>query len=512
MMDIVFGLGPILIVALGATLLMLAEALGKPAVAAGAPGSGVVVDAGAGRAGELGFGAAIVLFAGAAASVGVWLAGPETLELGSVLPWLVVDRAALFTSFTLCLGGGLAALLAAGYLPEHRLDRAEFFPLMLFATVGAQVLAAAGDFLTLFIGLETLSLGAYCMIGIRRGSPRAAEAALKYFLLGSFAAALMLFGFVLLYGATGRTDLAGLGEAVAGIGVDGVGVAPGPVLIGLVLLLVGFAFKVSAVPFHMWTPDAYEGAPTPATAYMAVVVKAAAFAIMLRVLVGAFGTPALTSFGYGWPGALAVLAVLTMTVANLTAVRQTSVKRMLAYSSIAHAGYALVGVVAIATVGGAGVASVLFYLLTYAVSTAGAFGALIWAGSRGAEAVSYQDLAGLGKRAPAVALAFSVFLLSLAGMPPFAGFFGKLFVFQTAIDGGLYWLAIVGLANSVIGAYYYLRVLVFMYMREPAIGAPVVAPMRSGVVVAALVIAAFFVFLLGLCPTDVLTAASAAGK
>jgi NADH-quinone oxidoreductase subunit N len=275
------------------------------------------------------------------------------------------------------------------------------------------------------------------------------------------------------------------------------------VLMALVLIVAGLAFKVSAVPFHMWTPDAYEGAPTPATNFMAVAVKSAAFAMLLRVLLVAFGDSRLLSWGAGWPPAIAVLAILTMTIANVIAGRQESVKRMLAYSSIAHAGYALVGVVA-AVKSPAAVPSVLLYMLTYTVSTAGAFGALILCGRRGAEAVTYEDLAGIGRRHPAAALAFSLFLVSLAGIPPTAGFFGKWFVFRAAMDSGMYTLTIVAFLNSVIGVYYYLRVMVFMYMREPAAGAPFATPMKSGYVNAALVLSAVLVLVLGIMPNTYL--------
>src|SRR5688500_6626033 len=425
---------------------MLAEAFGKPQSPEGYNAAGGVIDAGAGRSAEIALGAAIVLFAGAITSIGLWLVGPETLEgVAAVQPYLIVDRFTLFFWFTLCLGGGLAALLAGGYLPEHNLDRAEFFPLMLFATVGAMALAASGDLLGLFVGLETMSIGVYAMIGLRRGNVRASEAALKYFLLGGFAAGLLLFGGALLYGATGHTDFAGIGAAIADTGTP---VSAGLVLGGLALLLVGLAFKVSAVPFHMWTPDAYEGAPTPATTFMAAAVKTAAFASLLRVLIVAFGDPRLMSWGAGWPAVLSILAVLTMTLGNLVAGRQESVKRMLAYSSIAHAGYALVGVVSVMG-SKSGVASVLFYMLGYTVSTAGAFGALILCGRRGAEAVSYEDLAGIGRRHPGAGVAFSFFLLSLAGVPPTAGFFAKFYVFGAAIDAELYVLSVIGLLNSV---------------------------------------------------------------
>lgn len=483
-MALAFVLSPLLIVAAGALLLMLAEALSK-------------------RHGGLALGASIVFAAGFAFSVGVWLYGVEEIpDADWLAPWLVIDRFTIFFDGILCLGGVLASLLAGGYLPEHDLERGEFYALLLFSTVGAMMVAAAGDALIVFLGLETMSIGAYAMTAFRRTSPRSAEGALKYFLLGSFAAALLLYGFALLYGATGHTDLAGIGEAVRRGGER----TP-MVIIALVLVLVGLVFKVSAVPFHMWTPDAYEGAPTPATTYMAAVVKAGAFAMLLRVLLTCFGDPASMSWSAGWPPALAWIAVLTMTVANLVAGQQESVKRMLAYSSIAHAGYLLVGVVATMRSMPQASAAVLFYLLTYMVSTAGAFGALILCGRRGAEAVSYEDLAGIGRRHPAAALAFSLFLVSLAGIPPTAGFFGKWFVFRAAMESGFYVLTIIAFVNSVIGAYYYLRVLVFMYMREPAAGAPVAVPMRSGYVAAALLLSAILVLVLGIVPSQSLDVA-----
>jgi NADH-quinone oxidoreductase subunit N len=509
-MNLIFALSPLLAVAAGALLLMLAEALGKPVGAAGLNSEGVVMDAGAGRAPELGLGSAVILLSGAVLSIGVWLVGPERLPgIEAVAPYFIVDRFSLFYSFVLCLGGALSCLLGGGYLPEHDIDRSEFFSLVLWSTVGAIALAAAGDLLTLFVGLETMSLGVYSMIALRRGSLKASEGALKYFLLGSFAAAIQLFGAGLLYGATGHTDLAGIGQAIRTIGAEGSTVSPTLVLFALVLSVVGLAFKVGAVPFHMWTPDAYEGAPTPTTTFMAVALKSAAFAILMRMLVVGFGDERLSSWGAGWPPIVAALAVLSMTVGNLVAGRQESVKRMLAYSSIAHAGYGLVGVAAIL---GSEQAepSVSFYMLTYTVSTAGAFGALILCGSRGREAVSYEDLAGVGRRHPAAALAFSVFLLSLAGVPPLAGFFGKLYVFTAAVDAGLYWLTVVGLLNSVVGAYYYLRVMVYMYMREPVAGAAVAVPMRSTMVNAALLLAAFAVVFLGVFPTQALELAAAA--
>jgi NADH-quinone oxidoreductase subunit N len=485
-MRLALAISPLLVVGIGALLLMLAEAFATRTSR----------DAPARPVGGLALGAALVLLTSAAFAGGLWMFGIEQLtEASSVAPWLLTDRFTLFFDMLLGLGGALAALLAGGYLPEHQMDRGEFYSLLLFSTFGAMMLAAAGDALTLFLGLETMSIGAYAMTAFRRASARSAEGALKYFLLGSFAAALLIYGFALLYGATGHTDLVGIGATTK------TWAARNPmVIVGAALVLVGLAFKVSAVPFHSWAPDAYEGAPTPATTFMAVGVKAGAFAVLLRVLTLAFGGAGWTSWAAGWPPVIATLAVLTMTVANLIAGRQESVKRMLAYSSIAHAGYVLVGVTAMLRDPQEGGASVLYYLLTYTVSTAGAFGALILCGSRGREAVSYEDLSGVGKRHPVPALAFSLFLVSLAGLPPTAGFFGKWYVFKAAMEGGLYWLAILAFLNSVVGAYYYLRVLVYMYMREPAAGAPVAVPMRSLYVGAALIVSAALVLALGLAP------------
>ena len=487
------GMAPLEVITLGGLLLMIAEAFTKRREESD--------DRHVGPSSEMALATAVTLFVGAIFAAAVWFVGPEKLEgVKSLAPYLLVDRFTTFVTFILCLGAGLASLLAGGYLPEHKLDRGEFYPLIIFSTVGAIILAASGDILSLFLGLETMSLGVYAMTGFRRTSPRSTEAAVKYFLLGSFAAALLLYGAALLYGQTGHTDFNGIRLALTTPAMTALKPNLGIVIIASALLLVGLAFKVSAVPFHMWTPDAYEGAPTPATGYMAVAVKTAAFAAFVRVLSTALGHPDMTSWGTGWPPVIAFLAVVTMTVANFTAGRQESVKRMLAYSSIAHAGYVMVAVVAMPQGTAEAQSAILFYLLAYTVSTIGAFGTLILCGSRGAEAVSYEDLAGLGKRHPAVAGAFSLFLLSLAGVPPTGGFFGKLNIVKAALGAGHNWLTIILLLNSVVAAYYYLRVLVFMYMREPAPGAPLAKPMRSGYVASALVLAGLAVLALGAWP------------
>ncbi|MCC7534994.1 MAG: NADH-quinone oxidoreductase subunit N [Deltaproteobacteria bacterium] len=489
-MTTVLALSPLLVVAIGGCLMMLADVFAKDRS-------------------ELAFTTAVTLGIGAILAAALAVMGPPEGQIDSLGGHLALDRLTYFVTAVTGLGGALSALLAGGHLQEHGIERGEFYPLLLFATLGAMILAAATDLLTLFIGLETMSLGAYCMTAFRRSSPRSAEGGVKYFLLSSFAAAILLYGGALLYGVTGHTGLVAIAQSL------GSGKAGDPLaVVALALLVIGLAFKVGAVPFHMWAPDAYEGAPTPATAFMASVVKAAAFAAMIRVLLRAFGDSTSSSALAGWPPIVAGLTLATLIVANLAAVRQSSVKRMLAYSSLAHAGYVMIGLLAAWRTGEHGRASMLFYLLAYAASTAGAFGGLILCGSKGKEAVSYEDLAGIGRRHPAVALPFAFFLLSLAGIPPTAGFFAKYYVFSAAVEagGGMVILAIVGALSSAVGLFYYLRVLVFMYMREPAAGAAVAVPMKSGYVVAALGIAAVLVLLIGAFPGPVLEVALSAAK
>ena len=460
----------------------------------------LVVDAFITDKAELAIVSGVVLFSGAGLSLALALLPQSLAAAAPIAPYLAVDRMAQFWNLTICLGAGFSALLAGGYLREHRIERGEFYPMLVLSAFGAMVMADATDLLSVFIGLETMSLGVYCLVAYRRGSARSTEGGLKYFLLGSFAAALYLFGAALLYGATGHTDLVGIGKSVAA----GETMSLSLVLLGLLMLLVSLLFKVSAVPFHMWTPDAYEGAVTPVTTFMSVVVKSAAFAVLLRVLLVGFADPLSANITTGWPAVLAGLSALTMVYGNVAAVVQTSVKRMLAYSSIAHAGYVLIGVVAMFDPASRpdAVSGVLYYLVGYTVSNVLAFGSLIAAGSYGKEAVSYEDLAGLGRRHPMLALPFVIGVLSLMGFPPTAGFFGKWYVFSAALGSGseLVWLVVVGVLSSVIGAYYYLRVVVYLFMKEPEPGAPVAVPMRSGYVAGALAIAGYLVMQLGIAP------------
>lgn len=369
----------------------------------------------------------------------------------------VHDGFTVFFTLLLCAAGAVAVLLSWDYVRRTRIHHGEYYALLLCATLGMVVMAAANDLITMFLGLELMSLSLYVLVGFRRGSLESNEAALKYFLLGAFASGFLLYGIALIYGATGTTNLAEMAAFLTGSPLR-----DNPLLlVGGVLLLAGLLFKVAAVPFHMWTPDAYEGAPTPVTAFMSVGAKAAAFAALLRFVLRALG-----DVPVAWEPLLATVAVLTMTVGNVTALLQVNLKRMLAYSSIAHAGYLLVAVVA---GGPAGASAALFYLAVYAVMNLGAFGVLTLLGRGTQEPVLMADIAGLGFRRPWLGLALTVFMLSLGGIPPTAGFMGKFYVFGTALQAGLVPLVVIGVLNSVVSIFYYLRVTVALYMEEPGV-------------------------------------------
>jgi len=368
----------------------------------------------------------------------------------------------------------VAVLQSWDYVKRTRINHGEYYALLLSATLGMILMAASSDLITIFLGLELMSLALYVMVGSRRDQLESNEAALKYFLLGAFASGFLLYGIALIYGATGSTNLRGI---TAFMSDSPLGRSP-LFITGALLLLVGFGFKVAAVPFHMWTPDAYEGAPTSVTAFMSAGAKAAGFAALLRVA----GT-ALTVAEIDWRPILTGLAILTMTVGNVSALLQTNVKRMLAYSSIAHAGYVLV---ALAAGGTQGASAALFYLAVYSFMNLGAFGILALLGRGQDERVLISDLAGLGFRQPLLGLAMTVFMISLGGIPPTAGFMGKIYVFGAALDAGLVPLVIVGVLNSVVSVFYYLRITVAMYMQEPQ-GEPVAVSWSVPAVVGVLV-------------------------
>jgi NADH-quinone oxidoreductase subunit N len=369
------------------------------------------------------------------------------------------DAFSIFFHLLIGLVSILVVLISGPYLERENLESAEFFALVLFATAGMGVLSSAQELLTAFIGLEMSSISSYILAGYRRDTLKSSESAMKYFLLGSFATAFFLYGIALVYGVTGTTNLAQMGAADSTSNL---------LKLGLSLILIGLGFKVAAAPFQLWTPDVYEGAPTPVTALFSAGPKAATFALLLRIFAD---VPAATHF---WFWAFWILAALTMFVGNLGALVQTNVKRMLAYSSIAQAGNILVAFAAVTylegnsdTGGAAAFAAVLFYLLSYALVKLGAFTIVSQLGGAGEKHLSLDDYAGLGSRQPVVAAVLSLFLLSLLGLPVTAGFFGKFYVFKAAVNSHLIWLAVLMAANSIIGAYYYFRLIVVMYMREP---------------------------------------------
>jgi NADH-quinone oxidoreductase subunit N len=368
---------------------------------------------------------------------------------------VVVDNYSLFFKIIFLITAGLTVLMSIRFLQAEEAEYGEYYVLVLFAAVGMMFMASAADLIIVFLGLETFSLAVYVLAGFFRTQPKSNESALKYFLLGAFSAGFLLYGIALIYGATGTTNLKGIYEFVQKIHL----LTDPLLLIGMGLLIVGFGFKVASVPFHMWTPDVYEGAPTSVTAFMSVGPKAAGFAAFLRVFVYA-----LSSLQTDWVWILWVLAVLTMTLGNVVAIAQKNIKRMLAYSSIAHAGYILVAMVAASELG---TASVLFYLLAYAFMNLGAFGVVILYGRRGEENINIGDYSGMAYKYPLLAAAMAIFMFSLAGIPPTAGFVGKFYIFSSAVKAGYIGLAIIGVLNSALSVYFYLRVTVMMYMRNP---------------------------------------------
>ena len=400
----------------------------------------------------------------------------------------ISDNFSFGARLVILTAAGLAILLSAGYVPQFTNQLGEFYTLVLLCAAGMMAMASAVDLIVIFLALEIFSLGLYILTGIYRENPRSTEAAMKYFLLGAFASAFFVYGAALLYGAGGSTNLSAIAETLAAGQGD-----PTLLLPGMALLFVGFGFKVGLVPFHMWTPDVYQGAPTPVSAFMSAGTKMAAFAAFIRVLMTALPAQQET---WAWP--LAILAVLTMTLGNVTALRQTAMKRMLAYSSIAHAGYVLVALVP-GTVAGASAA--LFYLFTYAFMNIGAFAVVVALEKVSEGDVEQRQMAGLGSRAPVLALMMAIFMFSLSGIPPLAGFFGKFFAFKAAVDGGWMWLTIVAMINSAISAYYYLRVTVAMYFDEAPEGVDVAQPASRMSLNWGLGIAAAAVVVIGLFPS-----------
>ena len=411
----------------------------------------------------------------------------------------LADGYAAFFKVLFLIAAALTVLISLRYLDDEGIHRGEYYALLLFATVGMMFMAGGGDFITIYLGLELMSLSTYVLVGFIRRDGASTEGAVKYFLMGAFTSGILLYGLALLYGLTGSTNLTAVAQGLAGLSLDN----PALVL-ATILVVVGFGFKIAAVPFHMWAPDTYEGAPTSITAFMSSAVKAAALAGLARVFVVALFPSAEIWEALWW-----ILAALSMILGNVVAIAQTSLKRMLAYSSISHAGYALIGVVAATQAREVGLAGALFYMFVYLFATMGTFSMVILLTHRGFRSDKIADFAGLGRSAPLAAFVYIIFFLSLAGIPPTAGFVGKLVVFRAAIESGYIVLAVIGVATSAIAAYYYFMVIKTMFMEE-AVVQPQLSPSRSlalglGIMVVATV-------LLGLFPAVVLNAVTESVK
>jgi NADH-quinone oxidoreductase subunit N len=408
---------------------------------------------------------------------------------------LAVDRFALFFKILFLVAAGITVLMSMSYLAVEGASPGEYYFLVLCATLGMMIVSGGIDLITIFIGLETMTVSFYILAGFIKPSQRSNEAAVKYFLLGAFSVGILLYGMSLMYGLSGTTSLRAMASAFAGQERD-----PRLVL-AVILVVAGVGFKIAAVPFHMWAPDVYEGAPTPITAFLSVGSKAASFAMLLRIFLE--GLPVMSE---KWRLLFYVLSIITMTVGNFAALTQTNLKRMLAYSSIAHAGYVLIGVVA----GTArGVTATLIYLLIYSFMQLGAFAVIVLLRRRDEIGDELKDFSGLAFRNPFAAFAMLLFMLSLGGIPPTAGFMGKFWLFSAAIDAGYYWLAVIGVLNSAVSLYYYIRVVVFMYLKKETIGSE---PRTSPALALALAVAVVATLVLGVYPRLLFEVAEASAR
>ena len=423
------------------------------------------------------------------------LTGPRLLTFSNMF---ISDTFAVFTKILVLIGSALAIIISQGFLERHNMARFEYSILIVFAVLGMMMMISANDLIALYLGLEMQSLSLYVIAAFQRDDTRSTEAGLKYFVLGAVASGMLLYGSSLIYGFTGTTNFDQL-HAVFQAGQEGA-VNIG-VIFGIVFILAGLAFKVSAVPFHMWTPDVYEGAPTPVTAFFSVAPKIAALALFIRVMVGPFG-PLVAE----WQQIIVFISVASMMLGAFAAINQRNIKRLMAYSSIGHVGYALIG---LAVGNEAGIRGMLIYLAIYLFMNIGTF-ACILCMRRGDKMVEgIDDLAGLGKTHPMLALAFAVFMFSMAGIPPLAGFFGKLYIFLPAIEEGLYGLAVIGVLSSVVAAFYYLRIVQIIYFEDTdqVLDKPLSRDLGLVITVTGLLITFFFVY-----PAPVLAAAAAAAK
>ncbi len=414
---------------------------------------------------------------------------------------LAIDRLAIVGQGLIVVIAALSMCMGAAAITTQGIVRGEYFALTLFGVSGMMLMVSAAELLTFFVGLEIMSLAVYVLVGFRRSDRRSQEAALKYFLSGAFASAFFLFGAAMIFGATGTTDYAGISAVATKLVSGNVGQMQTLLLVGAMLCVIGFAFKVAAVPFHMWAPDAYQGAPTMVTGFMAATVKAAAFVSFLRFVLLAIGDGSTRHVAW-MVDLLAILAIVTMTLGNLSAVLQRNVKRMLAYSSIAHAGYLLVGMVGALEKGDVAVQGLVFYLFVYGLSTLGAFGVLIALERKNArhDEMLINRFAGVGFAHPALGVAFAVFMFALSGIPPTAGFAGKVLLFGPALDAGHIWLVIIAVLNSVVSVYYYLSVVVYMFMKNAPARPNLEARVFSPWLVGSLAVTTFSVLIVGMTP------------
>lgn len=426
----------------------------------------------------------------------IFARNPTGTTLFSFHETFTIDNYSLFFNFIFLLSTGLTILISHSYIKREEINHGEYYALIMFSTIGMMLMASGADLLNIYIGLEVMSISIYILTGFKRSKLISNEASLKYFLLGAFATGFLLYGISAIYGTTGTINLRQIAGFIAGKG----GISDPLLLMGMGLIIIGLGFKVASVPFHAWVPDVYEGAPTAITAFMSVGPKAAGFAAFLRIFMTAFG-----SSHYEWQKVIFILAVLTMTMGNIVAIAQTNIKRMLAYSSIAHAGYLLIALVAANNMG---VPGTLFYILAYTFMNIGAFAIVIVLSHKGDEFIQINDYAGLGFKRPLLAIAMTLFMLSMAGVPPMAGFVGKFYIFSAAIKSGYVGLAVIGVINSVISVYYYLRITVIMYMKEST---REFAPLTiSPLIVAAIVISVIGTLQLGIFPSRVMEIAQQA--
>jgi NADH-quinone oxidoreductase subunit N len=473
MLNQIIPIVPVLIVALSACAVLVAESFRRR-----------------GERMPMGWLGLIGLTGGIVTSLSLW--DRDAVGFGVV----VLDNFAIFFNVLVCAIGILTILVSAGSAERDSLPVGEYYAVMLFAVVGMMLMGSTRDLLVMFVALEIMSIGAYVLTALKRSSAAGAEAAFKYFVLGAFASAFFLYGIAMAYAMTGTTRLDELAVRVAGASLD-----PNIlIVVSMVLLFVGFAFKVSAVPFHMWTPDAYQGAPTLVTGFMSTGIKAAAFAAFVRVFLTTF-----EPLRGEWLPVISAVAGLTMILGAVAAVTQSNVKRMLAYSSIGHAGYVLVGLVA---ANPSGKAAVLFYLVTYAAANLGAFGVLAALASPDRPHDSVRDFSGLWRERPGLAALLTVFLLSLGGFPPTAGFVAKWYIFNAALQEGLVALAVLGALTSVVSVYFYLRIVAQMYMVDDDRAVVGRRPVPARLALVGMIAAGIAVFYLGILPGRLLAVAA----